>query len=303
MVKRVLMIAFHFPPLRGSSGIQRTLKFARYLPEFGWAPIMLSAHPRAYPSTGQDQMQDISAEMPLKRAFALDTSRHLSREGKYFMLMALPDLWSSWWLGAVPAGLRMIRKYKPDVIWSTYPIATAHLIAYALHRLSGISCGADFRDPMIGEGYPPNPVVRRMYQWIECKTLNHCSQAVFTTLGSICDHRARYPDDPAVRFSLIENGDDEENFAATASDAPPSAIGNRPLLLIHSSIIYASERNPEPFFESLGQLLRLGAISAANLRIVLIATAHDAYLPPLIEKNSFGAIVYLSPPVPDRAAL
>jgi hypothetical protein len=47
MVKRVLMIAFHYPPMHGSSGIQRTLKFSQYLPRSGWEPIILSAHPRA----------------------------------------------------------------------------------------------------------------------------------------------------------------------------------------------------------------------------------------------------------------
>ena len=51
MVKRVLMIAFHFPPLRGSSGIQRTLKFAQYLPQFGWTPVVISAHPRVQRET------------------------------------------------------------------------------------------------------------------------------------------------------------------------------------------------------------------------------------------------------------
>jgi hypothetical protein len=44
MVKRVLMIAFHFPPLHGSSGIQRTLKFAKYLPQHDWEPLVLTAH-------------------------------------------------------------------------------------------------------------------------------------------------------------------------------------------------------------------------------------------------------------------
>ena len=42
------MVAFHFPPLAGSSGIQRTLRFVQHLPALGWEPIVLSAHPRAY---------------------------------------------------------------------------------------------------------------------------------------------------------------------------------------------------------------------------------------------------------------
>ena len=303
MVKRVLMIAFHFPPMRGSSGIQRTLKFARYLPQFGWQPQVVSAHPRAYASTGQDQMGEIAADMPVNRAFALDTSRHLALKGRYLGPMALPDRWSSWWLGAVPAGLRLIRKYKPDVIWSTYPIATAHLIAYTLHRLTGIPWVADFRDPMTDEGYPPNPTVRRTYRWIEKKTLQHCAQAVFSTPGTIRDHQARFPEIPASRFVLIENGYDEENFASAASGTTPVPTIGRPLVLVHSGIIYPSERDPGPFLEALGDLFRGGAIGPDRLQIILRATAHDSYIQPMIDRQGIGAIVTLAAPVPYRDAL
>ena len=61
MTKRVLMVAFHFPPLVGSSGIQRTLRFAQHLPEFGWEPAVLSAHTRAYPQTAGESIREIRA--------------------------------------------------------------------------------------------------------------------------------------------------------------------------------------------------------------------------------------------------
>ena len=48
-MKSALMIAFHYPPMRGSSGVLRTLKFANYLPDYGWNPIVLTAHARAHP--------------------------------------------------------------------------------------------------------------------------------------------------------------------------------------------------------------------------------------------------------------
>jgi hypothetical protein len=138
MVSRVLMIAFHYPPLRGSSGIQRTLKFTKYLPEFGWQPIVLTAHARSYASTSNDLMGEIEHLPAVYRAFSFDSSRHLSVLGRYPKSCALPDRWVSWWLGAVPMGLYLIRKYRPAVIWSTYPIATAHLIGLSLSRLTGI---------------------------------------------------------------------------------------------------------------------------------------------------------------------
>jgi hypothetical protein len=87
------MIAYHFPPLQGSSGIQRTLRFARYLPEFGWEPIVLTAHPRAYESVADDQLSDTPAGLHVCRAFALDTSRHLAIGSRYPALRARPDRW------------------------------------------------------------------------------------------------------------------------------------------------------------------------------------------------------------------
>src|SRR5712664_704149 len=125
-MSRVLMVAYHYPPCFGSSGIQRTLKFSRYLPDGGWDPIILTAHPRAYPDTNSAQLSEIPSGLPVHRAFALDAARHLVFGRHYSRWLALPDRWGSWWPGGVVAGLRLVRRYRPAVLWSTYPIATAH---------------------------------------------------------------------------------------------------------------------------------------------------------------------------------
>ncbi|WP_426116173.1 glycosyltransferase [Massilia sp. PWRC2] len=304
MVKRVLMIAFHFPPLRGSSGIQRTLKFAQYLPQFGWQPLVLSAHPRAYAQSGDDQLRDIPADTVVQRAFALDTSRHLAYKGRYPGWLALPDRWVTWLLGAVPAGLGMIRRHRPQVIWSTYPIATAHLIGLALHRLTGIAWVADLRDPMTDEGYPSNPLTRRAYLWIERQTVYHCQRAVCTTPGAIATYHRRFPDIPAERFVLLENGFDEENFSqAEQAVAAQPATPHQRFMLVHSGVIYPSERDPIPLFEALAQLKADGVIDADNFNMVLRATGHDAYLAELIGRCGIGDLVTLAPHVSYREAL
>lgn len=301
MVNRVLMIAFHFPPLRGSSGIQRTLKFAQYLPQFGWQPVVLSAHPRAYAQSGDDQLRDIPPEAVVHRAFALDTSRHLSIGGRYAGWMALPDRWVSWLFGAVPAGLRLIRKYRPQVIWSTYPIATAHMIGLALHRLTGIPWVADLRDPMTDEAYPSNPLTRRVYRWIERQTVLHCQRAVCTTPGAIQTYLRRFPDIPPARFMLIENGFDEENFADAESLARAPQDGR--FTLVHSGVIYPSERDPIPLFEALAELKAQGRIAGGNFQMILRATGHDAYLAELIARCGIGELVTLAPHISYRDAL
>jgi hypothetical protein len=303
MVKRVLMIAFHFPPLRGSSGIQRTLKFSQYLPRFKWEPIVLTAHPRAYPSTSQDQTGEISKQLTVYRAFALDTSKHLSIKGRFPEILALPDRWISWWVGAVPAGLRLIRKSKPAIIWSTYPIATAHLIALSLHRLTGLPWIADLRDPMTDVDYPPNRLTRRVYLWIEQKTINGCTRAVCTTPGAIKVYQSRFPNIPASRFCLIENAYDEENFAEATAEVRAIAPTEKPFVLIHSGIVYPSERDPTQLFQALATLSRQGEISVQNFRLILRATAHEDYLGKMLNQYGIDSIVSLEPPIPYRDAL
>ena len=303
MVKRVLMVAFHFPPMNVSSGIQRTLRFAQYLPEFNWEPVVLTAHPRVYPGVSPASLAEVPRQLPVRRAFALDTTRHLSLRGAYPRWLALPDRWWTWWLGAVPAGLSLIRKLKPDVLWSTYPIATAHLIGYTLHRLTGIRWVADFRDPMVEPDFPSNALERRAFEWIEYRTLKHCERAVFTAPGALRVYAERYPEISGSRLTVIENGYDESSFVGAEQSADPGRSDRGPLVLLHSGLVYPAERDPRPFFAALSELRGNGSIKHGELKVVLRATGSDDYLRSLIARYGIGDIVTLEPALPYRAAL
>ena len=303
VVKRVLMVAYHFPPMNVSSGIQRTLRFSQYLPEFGWEPVVLTAHPRAYPRVSAASVPDALPNLHVRRAFALDAARHLAVRGRYSRLLCLPDRWWSWWLGAVPAGLALIHKLKPDVLWSTYPIATAHLIGYTLHRLTGIPWVADFRDPMAQDDYPTDPLGHRAFEWIEYRTLKHCARAVFTAPGALRLYAERYPDIPRERLAVIENGYDESAFAGAEQALDPGGSKSGPLVLLHSGTIYLSERDPRPFFGALAELRGNGRIQPSELKVVLRATGCDDHLRELIKRLEIEDVVTLEPAVPYQAAL
>jgi len=246
----------------------------------------------------------------VRRAFALDASRHLAFKGRYLGFTALPDRWATWWLGAVPAGLSMIRSYRPSVLWSTYPIATAHLIALALHKLTGLPWVADLRDPMTDVGHPAHALTRKAYLWIEKQTIRHCTKAVCTTPGAINTYEKRFPEIPRERFCLIENAYDEENFADAerelaigARQGDAAAKRDGPLTLVHSGVIYPSERDPGPLFAALAELQRQGVLTPANFRLVLRATGHDDYVGAMVREHGIDGIVQLAPHVPYRTAL
>ena len=298
--KHALMVAFHFPPQTGSSGVQRTLSFSKRLQAHAWHPLVLSANPRAYATHNPAQLTSLPADLIVCRAFALDTKRHLGLGGRYSELMALPDRWISWWAHGVVAGLRLIRRHKPTVLWSTFPIATAHLIALTLHRLTKLPWIADFRDPMLQPAHPASDRQRRIYGWLEQQTLQRCRFAVFTTEKAMNAYRARFPHVDANKFRVIENGYDEDDFAASSKDA--KAVVNTRTTLLHSGILYDAGRNPEQFLAALAQLKAAGSIDT-SLRVVLRAPGDVPATIDKVRRHGVEDIVDVLPPVPYRDAL
>jgi len=296
-MKKALLIAYHFPPIRVSSGIQRTLSLTRYLHEHDWEPSVLSIVPRAYEKVSEDQLKDVPEHIQVKRAAGWDTARHFALKGRYLGFLALPDRWVSWVLGGVVSGFAMIRKNKPDVIWSTYPIASAHLIGLALHRLTGIPWIADCRDSMTEENYPTNSTQRKLYQWIEKQAVKRALRIIFTTQGTRQMYVARYPQVDPDHFVVIPNGYDEEIFLVAEQDLVQEPTQNGKLTLVHSGVLYPSERDPTAFFDALAELKREGRISADKLNIVLRATGHDSLFQPMLDERSIDDVVSLAPGV------
>lgn len=302
--KRVLIVAYHFPPVRVSSGIQRTLKFCTYLREYGWEPLVLTITPSAYEVTSPDQLKEIPEDVIVERAFGVDTSRHLAIAGKYFRWMAQPDRWISWWPGAVWTGMRMIRRYQPSAIMSTFPIATAHRIGLSLQKRSGLPWAADFRDAMTEPGYPRDPRTWRIQRKLEEQVVKHCAKAVFTTRPTQQMYADRYPDCDNSKWAVIENGFDEENFLDAEVGIEQAPLGSAgQITLVHSGVLYPHERDPKPFFAALAALKRNGKISGQNLQVILRATGSDALYQPMIDALEIGDIVRLEPVVAYRDAL
>ncbi len=303
-MKRILMIAYHFPPLAGSSGIQRTLRFVQHLPKFGWEPIVLSADPRAYERTSDDLMPEIPEGMIVSRAFALDTARHLSIKGRYIAAMARPDRWVSWKFAGIREGMRLIKKYRPDAIWSTYPIATAHVIGAELHRRSGLPWIADFRDPMAQEGYPADPITHQQYLNIEKTAIEQASISLFTTPGAARVYRQRYPE-YAQKIDVLENGYDEPSFlqAEAALPAERAPLNPGAFTFLHSGIVYPSERDPTQLFQALAKLKENQPESIGKLKIRFRASVHDDLLQQLAKEYDVAEFIETLPSVGYSEAL
>ena len=298
--KNVLMVAFHFPPQSGSSGILRTLNFVKNLPENGWQPIALTAAARAYAEQRNDLIASIPPQTKVIRGFALDAARHLSIGGKYPLALALPDRWASWWLGGVWAGLRLIREQRPDVIWSTYPISTAHWIGSTLSRVSGVPWVVDFRDPMVSAGYPTARLQRHIWNKLEVKVVRQAAACIFTSQRAALTYAQRYPE-IAHKCHVIENGFDEDIFETAKPKR--SNIADDCLLMLHSGLIYPKDRNPSNFFAAVQSLITSGKLSENKIRIRFRAPQHGDEVSAFAAQYGLESIVDIEPPISYQDAI
>jgi glycosyltransferase involved in cell wall biosynthesis len=185
MKKRVLIIAYNFPPL-GGGGVQRTLKFSRYLPLFGWEPTVLTVSNPYAPLWDYSLEKELPADLQVFKAPAFELSRwenrffslfkpgvksaaekkgngsHLPPDIKAFpsnlrmnlkkiykfltFWLRVPDDQVGWVPFAILEGLSVLKSKKIDLIYTTSPPHSSQLIGLFLSKISGKPWVADFRD-------------------------------------------------------------------------------------------------------------------------------------------------------------
>jgi glycosyltransferase involved in cell wall biosynthesis len=268
-MRNVLMIAFHYPPEGGSSGVLRTLKFTKYLPEFGWRPTVITAVPSAYHSTDPSLLGEIPPQAVVVRASCVDAKRMLSFRNRYLSITTLPDRYLSWLPFAVRAALKQITRNRCEVIFSTCPIPTAHLAAGLCHRLTGLPWIADFRDPWVEDiqysGY--SRARHRIERAMEATVVKMCTLLTVTTDLLMQEFREKYPQLPLQKTEVLPNGFDEEDFQSL-DDFPSHRNGV--MEIVHSGHVNPGYRNPSGLIDAIGRLVRARDVPEDSIRLTFL---------------------------------
>lgn len=297
-MRKVLLVSFQFPPFAKSSGVQRAFRYAQYLPSYGWEPIVLTVWPYAYGSGGVPNSLSVPNTGLIVRVPAFNAATHFSFAGRYPRRIALPDQWASWhWLAPL-VGRFLCHRYKVSAIWSSYPIATAHLIANSISSKTGLPWLADFRDPMVQADYPPDKEQRVAFRRVEELTAHRAMAMTFTTPSAHKTYANRYPDSRCI---LLENG-----FDASAFDAVKKSerkLNQERLVILHSGIVYPVERDPEPLFKALAELNRQDLEIARKLTIRFRAASFTDLLRSMANKYHVEHMVEVVGAIPYQEAL
>ena len=241
-MKRVLIITYYWPP-SGGSGVQRWLKMSKYLPEYGWQPVIYTPENGEYPVEDPSLEKDVcpeaevirrpiiepysfykkflglKKEQKVKVGFIDETGKQKGWKGKLSAWIRgnffIPDA-RCWWVKPSVRYLRNYLKEHPvDAIISTGPPHSMHLIAMKLKESFGIPWVADFRDPWTEiyyyKDFPLTKRSDRKHHRMEREVLTKADRVVSVTPYN----SSRLEQLGAKDVVTIYNGFDREDVSST----------------------------------------------------------------------------------------
>jgi glycosyltransferase involved in cell wall biosynthesis len=285
--RRVLVIAYYFPPM-GLSGVQRTLKFVKYLPKYGWLPTVLTAEPRGYYAKDETLMEDLQnpdiqvvrtqpagpGKLSKKDIVELPPERMRKTLSRFSDVLFIPDNKIGWMPHAVKRALKLHKETPFDLIFSTAPPFTDFLIGAAVKAKINKPLVLDYRDPWVD--YPfkfyPTPVHKQRNIILERRALRASSHVITTNRRVKELLISRYGFLNYQDIDIISQGFDPEDFSRLKTKEPGSSRSDK--MKITYAGVFWEDRIPDHFLQALHDLFhekprlrgRIEAVFAGNFR-------------------------------------
>lgn len=292
--RNVLLIALEIPPAR-SAGVQRPYRFAEYLLELGWNPIVLTASSDIYQRFDHELQVPPSLAERIYRAKAYDASRLFSIAGRSPDWLSLPDRYWPWYFNATKLGQQLIKQFDIGCVWSTYPVLTAHLIGRKLAKNNNLPWIADFRDPIQCHYNPAYQHFNNVTRYLERKIVQTASK-VCTTSNEAADlYRTIYPEQASDKFCVIENG--------FVPFVPPPAVVPDKFTLLYSGALYGNGRDINGIFRVLQQLKQQQIIHQQNFVLRFRGSAKAGRYDKELAALDIADLVEFAPAIPFEQAV
>ena len=279
-MKNVLILTYYFPPL-GLGGTQRVAKFVKYLPDFGWRPIVVTVKPIAYWAMDRSLEQDVQAAKII-RTESLDPQRLLARIGKtavtvragerksgvYFInqkllpFLFVPDSKILWHPFVKKVARQLWTTEKIDALMTSSPPHSVHLVGRSIVRKYKLPWLVDFRDGWAGSHivHEPTRWQLKRNQRLQKKTVAAADAVVAVSRG--IKETLKNNSDSNSRFHIIANGFDPDDF-------PVSSKPHAKFTLCYSGTINKFAE-PQPFLDALVLLRENDPAQFENLDVQFV---------------------------------
>lgn len=291
--RRVLIITYYWPP-SGGSGVQRWLKFAKYLPRHRWQPVVAAPLAADYEVYDETLQADVPPEaevlrLPIREPYAAyrkltgaqsgeSPTASVGTEARPGLIRRLslwvranffvPDPKILWVRPTIKRLGDYLREHPVDAIVTTGPPHSIHLIGERLATQAGVPWLMDVRDPWsqfdVHLSFGPGARARRTNVAYE----RRCLAAATRVLSTAPSMPANLEPFDLGKFRVVTNGYDEEDFPTSVRS---SRRGRDRFVVLHTGVLSAV-RNPTAVWRALAELCRGDAGFAARLRIRLVGS-------------------------------
>lgn len=322
--KKVLIVSYYWPPAGGPGSI-RVVKFARYLPRWGWKPVILTVQKGEFPYNDPGLADDLSTDLNIYRVKTLDpfaiyknfsgkkadealpvgllTHQNTNNKEKLAAwiraLFFIPDARVGWVPFAVQKGLKIIHDEKINLVFTSSPPHSLQLIGLILKEKTKLPWIADLRDPWTDIRF--YQYIRRPFctekidQFFEKKVLNSADHliTVSPSLASQFREKGRMQEDSKI--SVLPNGFDEADYVNL------SIKKTSKFQIIHAGNLL-DHQNPDVLWQSLQRLSQEIPDFKKELKIRFIGRIHKTVAETL---QQFGLTdnVEVQPFMPHRLLL
>ena len=309
-MKRVLVIAYYWPP-SGGSGVQRWVKFVKYLPAEGWEPVVFAPENADYPSLDPSFQAEVPADVEVLRGriwepYAAYRKLTGAKSTQVTEISSGPKTWKqrlSLWIranlfvpdprvGWVNPSVRQLKKYLKehpvDAIVTTGPPHSVHLIGQQLHQATGIPWVPDFRDPWSRMYYlkylPMTDATWRKIRILEQQVLDKSSAVLACTplVQEEIQAQTRTP------VACITNGFDEEDFTG------PAPAGDGAFNITHTGL-FAADGNPLTLWKALGRMAAEDNAFRQALRLRLVGKVDREVMDAIAAEGLADNVVAIGP--------
>ncbi len=273
-MRKVLLIADEFPPV-GGAGVQRTIKFVKYLRKYGYEPIIFTRCDNHILLRDDTMVKEIPRDVVVIRTKPYDLlyQNKLIYKALYYKLL-IPDGRWLWQLFSRKKLLKVINKHKPDLIYSTSFPYSDHLLArYIKKKIPNLPWVADFRDEWTNNPYFHYNIIRRLIEKKQEKSiLSKCDSLITNTPFMGNNFINSYPF-IKNKINIIPNGYDPDDYDNLIKNKEK----NKKMMITYTGSLYGN-RKPDAFLKAFASCLT----TCKKMHVTFVGQINQKQIMPLI---------------------
>ena len=293
-LRNILYISYYFPPM-GLSGVQRTAKFVKYLPDFGWNVHVLTITPESFYAFDGSLMDDFDGkDIQIHRTATKSKKKNkvkkfpsyiIQKVGRFVLNFVFqPDSKIRWKKPALELAGKIIKENEINVIIATAPPFTDFLIAHELSKKYDIPFIIDYRDSWLDNPfhYYPTPFHKKYSAKLEDTILKYAKHIIVLTREAKEKLLKKYKYISYQDVSIIPHGYDPDDFEKY-SDIKPAPDK---FTITHSGV-FQDDRTPKYFLKAVAEFIKQHPEASKQLELRFVGVMRKNHLK-MIKKAGLG---------------